>query len=352
MNQHFLEEIDNWLAQPGPQQHVVVSSRVRYARNIDQVTFPPHASSAELQQACRLIVEILNRHPQLRDFQSFDLGELSSRERARMTESHLISPELEKAGLNRLVCVNVREQLVIMVNEEDHLRMYSLRPGFQLFPPFNEINRLDSILGEMLPYAFHEQFGFLAACPTNTGTGMRGSVMLHLPGLAMTQEINEVKEKIAKHGMVIRGFYGEHSEHLGDFHQISNETTLGKKEEDIIQLLIKIVERLIQREEQARNKIFAQKQSIVEDIVWRSFGNLRYGRRMSSKEAMQLLSRLRLGVDRRMFPGLTHAGLNRLIISVQPAHLQPPGDDLGDAEERDVVRADFLRKALKPYDDH
>ena len=347
----FLQKIDQWVNRSGPQQHIVVSSRVRYARNLEGFNFPPHASTSDLEQVSRLIDEALGQPAEFADFETLDLNQLSSIERACLKESHLISAELENGDKNRSVHLSPTTDIVLMVNEEDHLRMYAMRPGFQMFPLLSEMNRLDDLLGSMLPYAYHETFGFLAACPTNTGTGLRGSVMLHLPALVLTQQISEAIKDFPKHGMTVRGFYGENSEHTGDFYQFSNERTLGKEEKEILQNLITMIERVVQLEEEARSKLFNKDTAGMEDIVWRSYGNLRHGRRMNSREAMTLLSRLRFGVDRNLLPGLNPTELLRLMLIIQPAHLQLILGGDYTPEERDIQRAELIRRYLQELDD-
>ncbi|MCX7017144.1 MAG: ATP--guanido phosphotransferase, partial [Candidatus Sumerlaeota bacterium] len=274
------------------------------------------------------------------------IDDLAPNERHYLVESHLISAEMEKGGAGRLVFFSPDIRMSLLVNEEDHLRLQCFRAGFRLHEVLDALNELDGELDASLDFAFHEQFGYLTACPTNVGTGLRVSVMLHLPALVMTNTVEEIIQYVPQSGFTVRGFYGENSEFLGDFFQISNEVTLGKTEDRICMELEKLVLQVIEKEQGARASLFDEKRIKIEDTVWRAYGTLTNSRMLSSRDALQLLSRLRLGIEQGFFAKLTHAQLNRLMIEVQPAHLQIAGRAALDEEARDVARAALLRQKL------
>jgi protein arginine kinase len=335
-----------WTQPAGPESHVVITSRVRQARNLDQIAFPPRANKDDLRRVCDAVDHLVQGNGGLGGFTRIDLSACSPLERAYLKEDHIISPELEQGGRFRILHIDPRRSCVILVNEEDHLRMYCQRAGFQTTPLLEEINAIDRMFAGALDYAFSEKYGYLTTCPSNVGTGMRASVMLHLPGLVMTQQIDDILKSVPSTGMTVRGYYGEHSEFLGDFYQISNEVTLGKTEEDILNGLQATTDQIVSREVAAREALFDKKELYVEDIVWRAYAVLTSARIMASAESFKLLSPMRLGIDHGLFPALTHERLNRLIVEVQPAHLQvAAGREIG-TEERDKARAALLRRAF------
>ncbi|MCX8038779.1 MAG: protein arginine kinase [Candidatus Sumerlaeia bacterium] len=337
---------ENWAEPPGPSAHVVVSSRVRLARNLERIIFPSHADTKDLRQVCDAVDRLVRNETALREFERIDISACRAVERMFLRENHIISPELEQSSEFRVLHLNPKRSCAIMVNEEDHLRMYCLRSGLQLTPALEEINAVDAVVGRSLRYAYSEKYGFLTACPSNVGTGMRASVMLHLPGLVMTRQIEEIIKVIPHRGLAARGYYGENSEFLGDFYQISNEVTLGKTDTEIIEELQSFIEGLVSREEAARASLLEKKHWQVEDVIWRAYGVLTHARIMSSKEAFQLLSPIRLGIERGHFPPLTHHRLNRFIVAMQPGHLQIAEGKEMTALERGIARARFLRSVF------
>jgi protein arginine kinase len=238
------------------------------------------------------------------------------------------------------------------VNEEDHLRLQNIVGGFRLRDAWRDVERLDDELGRRLPYAFHTEFGYLTSCPTNVGTGLRASVLMHLPGLVLTQEIGKVLQGISQVGLTFRGLYGEGSEVVGNFFQISNQTTLGKTEEDLIDHLQRIVHQVVQYETQARQVLLRDAPVVIEDKVWRAYGLLRHARSTSFEEVMNLLSGVRLGVGLKLIPDLSVYTLNRIMIFTQSAHLeQVAGGSLADGDA-DVQRAAYVRQVLQEADAH
>lgn len=342
-----LRQSDKWLDRQGPEEHIVVSSRARYARNLPRVPFPMRARPEELRHVVERVSEAIEKNARFEEGNSFSLSQIKGFERSFLKENHLISVEMEKGGENRSLFLSNDVKLAVMVNEEDHLRIFALEPGFQPFEALTSLMTLEDQLERELHFAFSPKYGYLTACPTNTGTGLRASVMLHLPALAMTKRLPELIKSMPQFGLTVRGFYGENSENMGDFFQISNEITLGKSEKEIVQTLNSVVEQVIEREEQGRRLLFEQNSHLVEDEVWRAYGLLTQARVMTTQEAVQLLSKLRFGIDRGYFGKLRHTDLNKLVIEIQPGHLQfLRGGPIG-TEERDIMRADLLRKRLE-----
>lgn len=341
-----LKHSDKWLERTGPEDHVVVSSRARYARNLPQIPFPMRAKPDELKEVVDRVTNVVSENSSFTEGLTFNLQRIKGLERNYLKENHLISTEMEKGAEHRYLFLSANVNLAIMVNEEDHLRIYALDGGFQPYETLNKVIALDDELNRLLQFAFSPKYGYLTACPTNTGTGLRASVMLHLPALAMTKKLPEIIKSMPPHGLTVRGFYGENSENMGDFFQVSNEVTLGRSERQIVETLVMEVERVIEREEQARHTLFERQRATIEDELWRAYGILTHARTISSQEAVSLLSKLRFGIDRGYFK-LTHPELNQMVIQVQPGHLQfaesaPPAN----AEARDTVRAEFLRRRL------
>ncbi|MCX7766136.1 MAG: ATP--guanido phosphotransferase, partial [Candidatus Sumerlaeia bacterium] len=316
IEQHIIFDSDRWLEEAGPKMHVVISSRSRLARNLDNYRFALFARKEELHAVAEQIANAIQQIQELNQFLKIDLTQLDKIERHFLTESRIISKELEKSGDERFVYLSPDRRVSIMVNEEDHLRMQCILAGLQLRNTFEIINRIDDRLANYLDFAFSEKFGYLTACPTNVGTGLRLSVMLHLPALVIQNKIGEIVELIQPYGFILRGFQGENSEFEGDCYQVSNEITLGKTEEELLETLQKVVEQIIEREESARQTLFTEYRSTVDDVIWRSYALLRYARRLDSVEAMQLLSRIRLGIDLGYFPQLSHQQLNQLFIMI------------------------------------
>jgi protein arginine kinase len=339
-----------WLEGAAPSAHVVMSSRARYARNVAEFPFSPHAKSEDLGHILTAIASAASKSQALGDFERRILHEVEPEERAFLKETRLISQEMERGAFGRAVLLSPDRKCSVMINEEDHLRMQCIEPGLQLEKAVARLDSIERALAESLAFAANQRYGYLTACPTNVGTGLRVSAMLHLPALSIIREVESLLSGLGPRGMTVRGFNGENSEFLGDFFQVSNEVTLGKTSETIVRDLAGIIHNVVVKEEETRAALFREKGSVVEDAIWRSWAILAYARRVSSKEAMTLLSRLRLGIDRSYFPGLTHDGLNRLFVEIQPAHLarlsgeERLPDDVG---IRDELRAKYLRDRLK-----
>jgi len=322
-----------WLDASGPKSTIVLSTRIRLARNVRGVPFSQRAKDTDRTAVLERISEAAASSDRLAAAVAFHLDQMDRPERQVLHERHLVSKEL--AGLEREArprpgaALLVQDQVGVMVNEEDHLRLHGMWSGFDLEDAYAAVEAVDADLGRLVPFAFHPEFGYLTSCPTNAGTGLRASVLIHLPGLVLTKEINKVLQGLSQVGLTFRGLYGEGSEVVGNFFQLSNQTTLGKTEDELIDHLGKIVRQVIEYEEQARD------------------GLLKHARRLSFEETMNLLSGVRLGVGLNLLPGPGVYTLNKLLIYTQPAHLAAmDGRSTGD-RELPTVRAAFVRRLLE-----
>lgn len=336
-----------WLSDTGPDRDVVISSRVRLARNIVGFRFCNSAERSEQKQLVEMTQAHLEQVDDNRAMIWLNLRKLEQRERSLLLERHLISKNLLKAAHPAAVALRADESLAIMVNEEDHLRMQVLRSGLQLREAYADVNRVDDRLGRNLQFAFHKRFGYLTACPTNVGTGIRISVMLHLPGLMLTNEIERVRRAARDMQLAIRGFYGEGSEALGDLYQISNQTTFGKTEEELLdEIDRRVIPEVIAYERTARQLLVSKRRALLDDRVFRALGILQNARILKAAEAMRLLSHLRLGIELERVEKIALKTVNQLILFCQPAHLERAvGRSLNQAE-RSLERANLIRKQL------
>ena len=333
--------------QSGPEDRIVMSSRVRLARNLQGHSFPTWAKKPDRVKTLELIRPAIESLPQFADAFSSGLDKLSSMEKQLLVERHLVSREHAAKSGGSGVVFTKDESICVMINEEDHLRMQVLKPGLQVDEAWKELDALDSNLEKKLDYAFSDDLGYLTACPTNLGTAIRVSAMLHLPGLVLSEQINQIINSVNKLGLAVRGLYGEGTEALGNIFQVSNQMTLGESESQIVTRLGKVLNQIIEHEENARATLLEGKSSTVYNHIGRAYGILANAHVIASKEAMNLLSLLRLGVDFKMFNGIDHAVIDELFLSTQPAHLQQQHAGKLGAEERDVLRATMLRKRLK-----
>lgn len=341
----------NWLDASGDHAEIVLSTRVRLARNLQGHAFGPRARVNDREAVYSRVKQYADRVEALAGSTLLHMPDLDARSRRILLERRLASRELigedgTDPSRGTAVVVSGRAPLNVMVNEEDHLRLQSLVSGLRVRDAWAMVDRLDEDLGRELPYAFHHEFGFLTSCPTNTGTGLRASVLVHLPGLVLTKEISKVLHALGQVGLTFRGLYGEGSEVVGNFFQVSNQTTLGKSEEDLLDHLDRVVRKVIQHEMDARQVLLRDAGSVTEDKIWRAYGLLRYARSLSFEELMNLLSGVRLGVSLKLLPELRVYTLNKLMIFTQPAHLEEAaGRDLTPSES-DAHRAAFVRRIL------
>jgi protein arginine kinase len=338
-----------WLRGEGPHHQVVISSRIRLARNLRDRAFPGWAKKAERVAILDLIKPRVEELGEMQDSFSEMLHDLSALEKQVLVERHLISREHAAKGAGSAVVMNRRQTISIMINEEDHLRMQAIRSGLQLKQAFKLVDKIDSALEGKLHFAYDQRLGYLTACPTNVGTGLRASAMLHLPGLVLSELINQVVQAVSKIGLAVRGLYGEGTEAMGNLFQISNQTTLGEKEDEIIGRLSKVIETIIDKEHDARQVLIQKKSNTLWDQIGRAYGVLTYAHAITSKEALNLLSILKLGVDLGAFPEDRRLPIDQLFMDTQPAHLQKSSQQKLNAEERDHLRAQIIRERLKVF---
>jgi protein arginine kinase len=330
----------------GPQDWIVSSSRVRLARNLAGLPFPGWAKKPERLRALETIRPVVAAQPQMADSFSDEMDNLTALDKQILVERHLISREHAAKTSGSGLVLNRDETISVMINEEDHLRMQALLPGLQIRQAWEMIDRFDTQLEERLPYAFHRRWGYLTACPTNLGTGIRVSAMLHLPGLVLAEQIAQIIQSVNKLGLAVRGLYGEGSDAFGNIFQVSNQMTLGETENKIVQRLEKVIAQIIEHEENARASIFEKQPKIVLNQIGRAYGTLANAHSISSKEAMNLLSFLKLGIDLGLFPGVERALVDVLFLVTQPNHLQKLHTEKLGTDERDILRADMLRDHL------
>ncbi len=322
---------------------IVLMTRIRLARNLAGTPFPGWAKPAQREEilaSCRAAVAAT---APMRASLSLPITELGEQERQILVERHLISRELSGAKAGSGFVISRDQAYSVMINEEDHLRIQVLRSGFQLRKAWSAINELDSTLEEQLDYAFSSSLGYLTACPTNLGTGMRASAMMHLPALVISGQMEKVVRAVNQLGMVVRGLFGEGSDASGSIFQISNQTTLGEAEEGIIKRLGSVLNTIIEQEMNARGKLMESDAGKLFDKIGRAYGILQNSHLLSSGEAMNLLSLIRLGIDLGIYPEGSRAIVDRLFIEAQPGHLQHAQKGEFDPGQRDLLRAARLR---------
>ena len=337
------DSIGEWLRGTGPESDIVMSSRVRLARNLAHFPFVSRASEQERLDTEALLRERIAASPIGASLEYIDVGHLEEIDRQFLVERQLISREHAEAQGARGVAIDGREQVSLMINEEDHLRIQCMHSGLDLAGAFAQIRAVDEEIEKVVPYAFSAKWGYLTACPTNVGTGIRVSVMLHLPALVITRQIDKVFRSLHKISLAVRGLYGEWSQAMGDFYQISNQTTLGKTEEELIEQVGDVVPVLIDYERRAREFLVRETQENVHDQVSRAYGILRTAQTISAEETMQLLSRVRMGVLLGLIGDVTIPDINVLLVRTQPAHLQKIRGVELDTNDRNIERARFLR---------
>ena len=340
-----------WLRGSGPNSDIVISSRIRLARNLAEYPFISRAADADrtaIEAMLRDHITSIQESKQESQPNIFyiDVSELERLDRQFLVERQLISREHAESEGARGVAVHDGEQFSVMINEEDHLRIQVMNSGFDLDQTWRMINRIDDTIERHVTYAYSDRLGYLTACPTNVGTGLRVSVMLHLPALVITRQIEKVFRSLQKISLAVRGLYGEGSQAMGDFYQISNQVTLGRTEEDLIKQVADVVPVMIEYERQARDFLIRDSQETLHDRVSRAYGILRTAQTISSEETMHLLSSVRMGVNLGLIRDVEIPTVNKLFIHTQPAHLQKLRGVELDTADRNVERASYLRRHL------
>lgn len=343
----LINRTSEWLKDTGPYSDIVISSRIRLARNLDKVPFPHWANKKQGEESLKIIKEALKKVESLKDTLCLDLADLDSIDKQFLVERHLMSLEHAQKTNHKAVVIDAEEKVSIMLNEEDHIRMQYMQSGFNLSDAWENINRIDDALNDELRFAFLPDWGYLTACPTNAGTGVRGSVMLHLPALVMSGQINRVLAAIAKLSFNTRGLYGEGTKASGNFFQISNQVSLGHSESEIMENINGIIHQIIAQENQARESMLSRNRAAVEDRIDRSLAILKSAHIITSNETIELLSMVRLGCDLGMVKDINRRTVNELFITTQPAHLQKLENKRLSSQERDVKRAELIRSRLK-----
>ena len=345
----LLNHSSEWLKGTGPNSDIVVSSRLRLARNLDKFPFPHWADKKQGEDVFTAIEAAVGKIDYLKNITTYKLAELDSVDKQFLVERHLMSLEHAQKTNHKALIIDEDEVLSLMINEEDHIRCQVMQSGFNLFEAWNIINKIDDSLAKELAFAFSRDWGYLTACPTNTGTGMRGSVMLHLPALVMTHQVDRILAAISKLSFTTRGLYGEGTQATGNFFQISNQVSLGHSEEEIIENINGLIRQIIEQENQARELMVSRNRAMLEDRINRSFGILKSAHIITSQETIELLSMVRLGCDLNMLKDIGCPNINELFIITQPAHLQKMEGKRLSSQERDVKRADIIRDRLKKY---
>lgn len=334
---------DRWIAEEGYYSDVVISSRIRLARNLLNLPFPQLMKQEDIDTLFQKISNTIEGlQPELEFWQLKDLNKLEKR---ILVEKHLISPEHCEKGKGA-VLFNKDRSISIMVMEEDHLRIQVILPGLDLSEAFKTADEIDDLLEERLDIAFNEKYGYLTSCPTNVGTGLRASVMLHLPGLVLTKQANRILSALTQVGVVVRGIYGEGTEALGNLFQISNQITIGRSEDEIINNLYSIVLKIIDQEKAARMLLAREIETVLADRVYRAYGILTNARIITSEEALSLLSDLKLGIDLKIIEGIETNIFQKVMISMQPAYLQYSMGKEMTPMERDINRSKIIRNLL------
>lgn len=341
--------VSEWMNGDGMDADIAISSRVRLARNLCDQPFPLLATDSQLEQILEQVEKALEDEAFATNerFEMIRMDALTNLQRRVLMEKHLISPNLLSDARKGAVILSENEAISIMVNEEDHLRIQCLFSGLQLREAWETADRIDDSFERHVNFAFDERRGFLTSCPTNAGTGIRASVMLHLPGLVMTQQINHILSAINQLGLVVRGLYGEGSEAVGNLFQVSNQVTLGQSEEEIIENLTSVTRQIIERERAARHNLLQNHRLQLENRVCRSYGILTNARIIESKEAAERLSDVRLGIDLEIIKSVPLSVMNELMVMTQPGFLQQYAGQQLTADSRDERRARLIRERLQ-----
>lgn len=349
MKNDFLQSHNSpWVRKKGPESDIVLSTRIRLARNIHNLPFPNCKNNCG-DEVIAQTINLLNKKTATNsgEFSFIKMSSLDSLEKKMLVEKHLISPNLAEATNEGACLISENEEISIMINEEDHFRIQALSAGFQLVETLSNALNIDNWLEEEVTYSYDEKLGYLTTCPSNVGTGLRASVMMHLPLLVVTEKIEQLIQSVSKMGLVVRGVYGEGSKSVGNIFQISNQITTGKSETTIIEELRNVVEQIIIHERHARQVVMQNSRLQIEDRIYRSLGILEQARLLSSSEAALRLSDLRTGIDTQIITNIPAEIFNELIVATQPAFLQKMAARQLSATERDEARATLIRTYIK-----
>ena len=343
-----MKNIASWMKQGGPEGDIVLGTRCRLARNLQGIPFPEAASRDQLREVLQQVENVVPRLQSLGSFTYLEMGTMDTLDRQILAEEHLISPSHIQNPQHKAVILNDTSNVSIMVNEEDHLRIQVLKPGLQTEAAWQLATKIDDLLEEHLDFAFDMQTGYLTSCPTNVGTALRASVMFHLPALRRLKKVQEVLGAVSKFGLTVRGLYGEGSDVRGNVFQLSNQITLGQSEEETIEHLARFTDQILHSERQAREYLLEEDRRLeTEDWLFRSYGILSNARTITSLEAMELLSDLKLGVDLGVIELSDRELLKQLMVQIRSAHLQKMMGQELPVQERDRLRASLIRDTLR-----
>ncbi len=337
----------SWLTHEDEFSDVIISSRIRLARNLKGFPFPNRASNRELENVVKRLRSVCSDCKSLQKARYFEINKTLDWDAKYLVERRLASPQFIASKMPAMLVVAPQESLSIMVNEEDHLRIQAFEAGLGINEAWKRICALDDELEESLNYSYSGQFGYLTACPTNLGTGLRVSIFIHLPGLTLRDQINKVLSQLPTSEIAVRGFYGEGSESVGYIFQISNQLTLGRIEKDVLKRMLAVAKDIVNWERAARVDLRNENMLKLEDTVYRALGTVQNARIVSSLEAMNLISSVRLGCESGLINHVSRVELNQLMVLVQPAHLQKMCNQQLTPQERDIFRANFLRERLQ-----
>ncbi|MFC4355412.1 protein arginine kinase [Chryseomicrobium palamuruense] len=347
MDRFLKKQVTSWMESAGEHADIVMSTRIRLARNLEGYRFPLAFTEDEAHKIEQTISGILlDVDREENPFTSYQMKQLDSLDKQVLIEKHLISPALVESNVESAAVISEDESLSILINEEDHLRIQCILPGLQLEQAYEQAASIDRLLDKQVSYAFDEKYGYLTTCPTNTGTGLRASVMMHLPALTATKQMTKIAPIINRLGMVVRGIYGEGSEALGNVYQVSNQVTLGKAEFEILQELQGLTTQLIEKERESRQALLEHSRILLEDRLYRSLGTLRYARLLTTEEAASCLSDVRLAIDLGIITHVSKTILNECMIFMQPGFLQQYARTVLSPKDRDVFRAKMIRERL------
>lgn len=343
----LLKNPADWMQGTGPHSEIVMTSRIRLARNLNGWSFPGWSSEKQRIELLHHVRPLLAALPEMKDGFNEEYPNLTKTKKQVLVERHLISREHAARSTGCAVIIDRKQSIAVMINEEDHFRIQGIRAGLDLRTAHDLVNQADNALEKDLNFAYDQRIGYLTACPTNVGTGMRASVMLHLPALVITEQIKQVMNAVSKIGLAVRGLYGEGTEALGNLFQVSNQHTLGETELELISRIENVAEHIVQAEIHAREKLLHENSLQLHDQVGRAYATLRFAHILSSKEALTHLSLLRLGADMDIITDCDRSLLDMLLLEIQPAHLQLSCKRDLSVEERDSLRAQNTRERLK-----
>lgn len=338
-----------WYIDKGPDSDVVLSSRIRIARNLCNYPFPHKLDETTSAKVSQEITQALVSYGKSinNEFIQVSMNELSNEDKLSLVEKHLISEDLTRGGIIRKAMIQKDESVSVMINEEDHIRIQTMEAGLNLEKAYEKANDIAIYLEQTLPIGYNEKVGFTTACPTNTGTGLRASVMMHLPALVLAGKISIVMENIQKMGYSVRGYYGENSNSLGNIYQISNQITLGLNEEELISDIKKLIQQIMEQEHVIRKQLYDKNPLFVEDKVYRSLGILKNARMLTTDETVKMISDVRFGVALGILNGINEKSFNKIMASIGPASVQKAAGRIMEPTERDRVRALVVRDELE-----